>query len=333
MRCRNTRIESRDISVVVQGPIYEGFTQKCLDSIRRELPEAQIILSTWRGSNVSGLEFDLLIQSEDPGTTVYDHTTNAVNNINRQLLSTLEGLKLADRRYVLKFRSDVELLDNRFLNYFEVYDALSPAEYFARRPLVCNYYCRNARVMPLAYHITDWLMFGLLEDVKKYYSVPLQSPEEGEWFTCHKKESRLFRNFNCRYTPEQYICVKFLQQMQSVSCDCYYDCSDKIIAEAENFIAKNLVILNYGQQFNIKFLKYNPNRYLEKYTLLSFYRWETLFFHYCMASRAIRFYTFVVMSQMQRFLFKMRLLAIDILIMTGTKEKLKKILTKLGNLL
>ena len=61
------KITSRDISVVVQGPIHKTRTKKCLQSIRKNLPAAEIILSTWQNSSVNGMDFDILVANEDPG--------------------------------------------------------------------------------------------------------------------------------------------------------------------------------------------------------------------------------------------------------------------------
>src|SRR4051812_3848818 len=51
-----SRVSPEDISVVVQGPIVgrdhwppsKRLTERCLASIRHQLPGAEIILSTWR---------------------------------------------------------------------------------------------------------------------------------------------------------------------------------------------------------------------------------------------------------------------------------------------
>lgn len=40
-------MKSNDITVVVQGAIDRKLTPKCLKSIRKHLPDAEIILSTW----------------------------------------------------------------------------------------------------------------------------------------------------------------------------------------------------------------------------------------------------------------------------------------------
>lgn len=324
----NIVIDSSDISVIVQGPIYKTFTPKCIQSIRKILPDCEIILSTWKGSIVPDLDFDILVLSDDPGTTIFDRTTNAQNNINRQLVSTQAGLAKASRKYAMKVRSDIEFFDNHFLQFFGLYDRLCPAEYFHNRLLVCNYFCRNARVAPLPYHITDWFMFGYLDDVKDYYQVRLQTYNEDHWFATHKKETRLFKHFECRYTPEQYICINFLRKKRKVVCDCYYHCTDREITETEQFIANNLVILDYGKQLNIFFPKYNPNRYFEKYTLLSYEKWKIIFFKYCLSKFQFSFCTYILQSIVFKCAFIMRLLIIQVFMKTNTKEKVKNFLTK-----
>ena len=54
-------ISNKNISVVVQGQVRDGEIEVCLSSIRKYLPGATIILSTWDGSNVKGLDYDKLI--------------------------------------------------------------------------------------------------------------------------------------------------------------------------------------------------------------------------------------------------------------------------------
>lgn len=110
-------IKSKDISVVVQGAINPTETPKTLKSIREYLPDAQIILSTWEGADVNGLDYDILIENKDPGTVLLISRKNKkiYNNVNRQLLSIQEGLKKVERKYTLKFRSDLILENANFL--------------------------------------------------------------------------------------------------------------------------------------------------------------------------------------------------------------------------
>jgi hypothetical protein len=48
-------IKPTDISIVVQGAVNTNYTLRCLKSIRACLPDSKIILSTWKGSDLSCL--------------------------------------------------------------------------------------------------------------------------------------------------------------------------------------------------------------------------------------------------------------------------------------
>ncbi len=141
------KITSRDISVVVQGPIHKTRTKKCLQSIRKNLPEAEIILSTWKGSDISSFErlYDILVENEDPGNALLRENAGKklYNNLNRQLLSTQEGLKKASRKYAMKLRSDMILADNRFLNSFDRFQKRSENYVlFKHKILTCSLFTR-----------------------------------------------------------------------------------------------------------------------------------------------------------------------------------------------
>ena len=118
-----------DITVVVQGPTVgkpgspprERLTHLCLERVRKHLTGAEIILSTYHGSDVTGLSFDILVESEDPGATAYYDGPSRVNNVNRQIVTTRAGLSRATRPYALKIRSDLLLEGNGFLRQFGKY--------------------------------------------------------------------------------------------------------------------------------------------------------------------------------------------------------------------
>ena len=109
-----------DISVVVQGVIDPIFTPICLNSIRKHLPEAEIILSTWKGETIKNLDYDILILNDDPGAFIYT-STNKVQNQNRQIVSTRNGILNASRKYVLKIRTDMQILGTKFLTFWNKY--------------------------------------------------------------------------------------------------------------------------------------------------------------------------------------------------------------------
>ena len=112
-----------DISIVVQGAVDKTETPKCLKSIRQYLPNAEIILSTWEGTDLSCIEglYDKLVLSKDPGGVFYEKK-KYYQNINRQIVSTKAGLELAERKFIMKLRSDLIFTNNTFLDYFEKFN-------------------------------------------------------------------------------------------------------------------------------------------------------------------------------------------------------------------
>ena len=118
-------INNADITVVVQGPVVaspdrrmdEGITEKCLASIREHLPEAKILLSTWVGQPIEGLDYDELLLNEDPGSNVTEYGVDGkpdASNNNRQIVSSRNGLARVKTAYAMKLRSDNYLTGAQF---------------------------------------------------------------------------------------------------------------------------------------------------------------------------------------------------------------------------
>jgi hypothetical protein len=110
-----------DISVIVQGPVLgspaspaaEQFTRRTIESVLTVLPGAEVILSTWTGSDVSGLRAHRIVESDDPGAAQLFGTTQS-NNVNRQIVSSREGVRASSRPFVLKVRSDALMVHDGF---------------------------------------------------------------------------------------------------------------------------------------------------------------------------------------------------------------------------
>jgi len=115
-------IDFSQISVVVQGPV-SSLTRRCLLSIRKYLPKAEVILSTWENSNVEGLSFDKVVFSKDPGGVLLGEYKGKkyYDNMNRQIVSTKEGLAQATRQFCIKFRTDMFFTSTGFLRYYNRY--------------------------------------------------------------------------------------------------------------------------------------------------------------------------------------------------------------------
>ena len=71
------RVNLEDITFIIQGKIcnkdkyHRESTKHALKTIRKNFKKSQIILSTWEGEDVSGLEYDKVIFNKDPGALSY----------------------------------------------------------------------------------------------------------------------------------------------------------------------------------------------------------------------------------------------------------------------
>src|SRR4051812_17964312 len=100
-----SRITAQDLSFVMQGEVYrqtspitgKPVTQSCLESLRRHYPGSEVILSTWQGTDVDGLEFDKVLFNEDPGAwnALRPGAGVKLDNTNRQIVSSRNGLRVA----------------------------------------------------------------------------------------------------------------------------------------------------------------------------------------------------------------------------------------------
>lgn len=324
-------IDSIFISVIVQGHISQQYTSKCLYSIRRLLPQAEIIVSTTDAFCDRQLDCDCLVQSPDPGAELIDRKNKIYNNVNRQIVSTKAGLEKSTRPYSLKFRSDITLNSIEWLKYFKKYDEMSPPTHFKNRVLICDYYTRNPRVIAAPFHPSDWIMFGRTEDLKNYYAIELQSKKEILWFDYFPKKSPVFAHMLSRYAPEQYLCIQYLKRFQNVSFKAYYDTSKNNIRETERFFAENMVILDYKNQLGITFEKYNPNRYKESCSLIHHKDWLRLFEHYCQKKNILSWIYYCCKCNILRFNFMgIRKYVIKFLDMCHLKEPVKRLLRKIS---
>ena len=242
-------------------------------------------------------------------------------------MSTKAGLAKATRPYSLKFRTDITLDGIEWLKYFGNFDEIYPSTVFKKRVLICDYYTRNPRIVPIPFHPSDWIMFGLTEDLKQYYNLNFQDINEILWFDHFPKKNSIFSHMLSRYTPEQYLCIQHLKHFKSLNIQNYYDASKQNIEETERFFAENMVILDYGKQLKITFQKYHPNRYKESYSLLHHKDWVRLFNHYC-GNRSLfpwLFYCYKC-SILNIFFMVIRKYIIKFLTICHLKEPLKKIM-------
>jgi len=240
-------IDSSEISVVVQGPVYKDVTPKCLDSIRRALPRAEIILSTWEGADVSELgdKYDQLLLNPDPGGFPLIKNENRKNNINRQIVSSRNGIKKATRKFCLKYRSDFELKDDKFLSHFGKFPARAEDWKILKERVLVNY-----ATHPLfrAFHPTDITCFGLTEDVLNMWDIPLADEEHLFYFERNPYPEIYHSPFGEQLIPrvgaEMYVWTSFLKKHGKINFRHNWDGTPENVHLTELTIANNLQVLN-----------------------------------------------------------------------------------------
>ncbi len=292
------KIESRDISVVVQGPVHKIRTKYCLNSIRKNLPEAEIILSTWENSDVSDLQYDILILNKDPGGILQKNFKNKrlYGNLNRMIISTNSALEKASGKYILKLRTDSVIDNTDFLKMFDKFpERCNEYKLFEHRILASTLFSKYAEVkhnkhQEIAFHISDWWFFGLNEDVKKYlFSSPLvEEPYFSNYFEYpeNKDKKSVYSKFSWKFAPEQYLgysCFsKYFDDIRMEDCS---EISDEINKKSQICLANNFIFLEYKQSgirnLKITASKYEPFCGQQYMDLYSFYNFESEYKKYC----------------------------------------------------
>lgn len=251
-------IESRDISVIVRGLVVgademdnkKKFTKRCLESIRKFLPESQIILSTWDRCNIDGLTYDSVIKGREPEVInmCFSDGTAKQMNVNNQITSTNNGLKLVNRKYTLNIRSDIFLTGTGFVKYFIKYNKNKDSNIFDKKILTLPTYNPRKKAKFL-FDPSDWFYFGLTMDVKKLFDIPLMDKNSLKGETINGLH--LIKN---NFEAEQYIWVTFLSKYENIYFPYYDYFSLEAFKASEESYAKNLILLP-ANKANIKCLK------------------------------------------------------------------------------
>ena len=272
-------IDTSDISVIIQGPIdwsidpvtQDGMTLALTRSIRDLMPGAEIILSTWSGQDLSAMDCDIVCLSVDPGTqgALPGFTPN---NVNRQILSTLSGLKKASRPYCLKIRSDMVLESVDYLKHFEFFSEgfrrVMPDERLFLSPILTNNLSsrKTSAVTvrlpdhPLLFHVSDHVQFGQKEDLLKLWDIPLQSAGDALWFLERSHPNRWRLEELSRLAPEQYILTSALGKWMDINIQDFGDGAADLRSLSDLIISTYFVSIP-DRSFKVRFPKYHSDHH------------------------------------------------------------------------
>lgn len=303
-------ISSKDISIVLQGPIYEKITAQVSCRMRELFPESEIILSTWIGSKVDDIHYDYLLLNDDPGSTelFLNESNKRSNNTNRMIVSTLNGIKKSSRKYCLRWRTDLLLKDTSFLKYFDLYPLRSEKlKIFNNRLLV------HSPTSPFIYPYgpTDISCFGYKEDVFKLWNIPLQSFEEASWYFNHKYPSNNLISIQ-EIAPKRgcemylwYTCLSINKKPDELLySDFGFDFNEKILHQSELSIVNNFIIIP-RKDFDFESLKH-PYILKAKETFFTQSYWKACYYKYCDDKLSINKILNLILYKLLHFKYKIK---------------------------
>lgn len=228
----NTEIVSNEISIIIQGGITDAagnldskFIEN-LDATLNAMRGCEIIVSTWKAS--PEIEFYLskkypeviFIFSDDVGSlSKVVNGVEVISNINRMLVSSINGLNSASKMYAIKIRTDSYFYNDNIIHLFNDYfmaDKFCNVEgikrekefiVFNRHLINCNLFARNPfSHLPFLYHPGDILLAGLRKDLLNAFNIPLAEPDIFEY------RKTMMNACYMKYVPEQYLWVKNIER-------------------------------------------------------------------------------------------------------------------------
>jgi hypothetical protein len=168
-----------DLAIIIQGPVLEKdeYTLKTIKFLLDQYLGAKIILSTWPDQNTTQIDEILnpnlfVIKNELP-------VNRGPNNINLQLISTVEGIKKAKDMgalFLIKTRTDQRFYSESVYDYCKSLIQAFPldtesSKNLKNRLVACSFTTLKYR----PYGLGDMFMFGQTDDMLKYWDLPLSN--------------------------------------------------------------------------------------------------------------------------------------------------------------
>ena len=274
---RGQRIGPSEISFVLQGPVETENLKAIQDkvaSLRKLAPGCEIIISTWMADyDITCLGADEVVLSEDPGELAGIRADGQLaNNVNRQIVSSARGLAAAQRRYAVKMRIDATIDDSRFVEIFEQFSEGSA------KILVANFFSLDPRMFEqVPFHLSDWLQFGLTDELRTYWSAPLMSAEDSVFYLTHEHASHstyLDRKFVCRFAVEQHIAIHFAGRLGYQIPRFHNDNTAAVLQSHDRFMVDRVIVADCEQiGFNLSKYSWTGRSAFQRLNCLSHLDW------------------------------------------------------------
>ncbi|WP_372880908.1 WavE lipopolysaccharide synthesis family protein [Psychromonas sp.] len=272
------QVKPSDITFVLQGPVIKDITILSIQKIKILFPGSQIILSTWENSQLSGIVVDKCILTADPGTTIdaFDKNNQPYFvNINRQILSTFQGIKSVTTKYCVKMRTDNYLEKNSLLEWLFMFEARDKRfSIFNNRIVSSNYFAKEfAKGVRIPYFISDFFQFGETSDLLTLWDIG--------FYEAYSFNEKIKNKMQHKYYPhrllhvEQELWLKLLNKFEHIELHDEYG-TKQDIEKSYQYMINNIIIvdgdlLGLVVPDRLKEVNYSP------YYFYSFERWKWLY--------------------------------------------------------
>ena len=238
------------IGIIIQGPLIkmDDFTLETVKIYKKLFKSSLIILSTWEDENNNYLE---RIRAEGIEILQNKYPKNrGISNVNLQLISSLNGIKIAEEKgveYILKTRTDQRIYSPNSLEYF-----LNLLEQFPVKNKI-----QKQRIIGVSlntfkyrlYGLSDMTIFGNVKDMLLYWGANLDNR------TDQKPTTNSFEYAKERYC-EIYFVTEFLKKIGTKPL--------WTLKDSWNIFAKHFCVVDQ-QDIDLywyKYKKYKEYRYL-----------------------------------------------------------------------
>jgi hypothetical protein len=257
-------VKTSDITIVFQGAV-KAYAQRdgvpfaqCVRRTRKALPNARVVLSTWEGTEIpAGAALDDVVFSPDPGPLApLKLTDNKANNINRQIVSTLAGLRAVRTGHAVKLRTDCFLEHAGFLD-FHARQARRDTQ--PRRIVTSAFFTLDLDMFErIPYHVSDWFQFAPSEVLQSYWNVPPMTQGAARHYEQHRHAvgSNVWeKRFRAEFAVEQYICMAYARGLGYRVPRYLNDTSEDVVRDYRRYLASETLVLD-PWQIGVVFPKY-----------------------------------------------------------------------------
>lgn len=198
------------VAVVLQGPLKleDEFTLATVRHYRRIMPEARLIVSTWKTE--SSMALRAIEQAGAEVLTLDPVSEPGARNVNRQIVTTVAGIRRAREAgysYVLKTRTDARIYNCHVLDFLagllRCFPVSSAAPQRGRLAVL-----DSATRLLVPNHPSDMLMFGYTDDLENYWATPHSLHREN-----NTEQRQTLSGVWSDHTPEVFLCESYLRRI------------------------------------------------------------------------------------------------------------------------